>query len=182
MCAYSPRIEQHRLGAGEMRFVQPVDQCAFVVRLAAIDAQTQCRGTLGEPLVDVLQRVMPIDFGLARAQQVEIWARKDKDGGRFGTLVGQGHGLSVATRVAPPIWAARQKAKQAGLVISIILNGDTRQVRAGSIADLVASLGLDVKKVAVERNREIVPRSTLADVALAEGDALEIVHFVGGGC
>ncbi|MBD3745054.1 MAG: sulfur carrier protein ThiS [Sphingopyxis terrae] len=67
-------------------------------------------------------------------------------------------------------------------MISIILNGDARQVRAGNIADLVASLGLDVKKVAVERNREIVPRSTLADVALAEGDALEIVHFVGGGC
>jgi len=67
-------------------------------------------------------------------------------------------------------------------LISIILNGDPRQVREGSVADLVASLGLDVKKVAVERNREIVPRSTLADVALAEGDALEIVHFVGGGC
>ena len=66
-------------------------------------------------------------------------------------------------------------------LITIILNGDPRQVREGSIADLVASLGLDVKKVAVERNREIVPRSTLADIALAEGDALEIVHFVGGG-
>ena len=66
-------------------------------------------------------------------------------------------------------------------LITIILNGEPRQVRAGSIADLVASLGLDMKKVAVERNREIVPRSTLADVALAEGDALEIVHFVGGG-
>lgn len=66
-------------------------------------------------------------------------------------------------------------------LINIILNGEPREVRAGSIADLVASLGLDVKKVAVERNREIVPRSTLAEVTLAEGDALEIVHFVGGG-
>lgn len=66
--------------------------------------------------------------------------------------------------------------------LTITLNGEPRQVREGSIADLVAALGLDVKKVAVERNREIVPRSTLADVALAEGDALEIVHFVGGGC
>ena len=66
--------------------------------------------------------------------------------------------------------------------ITITLNGEARQVREGSIADLVASLGLDVKKVAVERNRAIVPRSTLADVALVEGDALEIVHFVGGGC
>lgn len=67
-------------------------------------------------------------------------------------------------------------------MISIVLNGEQRQVRSGSIADLVASIGLDPKKVAVERNREIVPRSTLADVALTEGDQLEIVHFVGGGC
>ncbi|MCC2602164.1 sulfur carrier protein ThiS [Sphingopyxis yananensis] len=67
-------------------------------------------------------------------------------------------------------------------MISIILNGEPRQVRGGSIADLVASLGLDVKKVAVERNRDIVPRSILGDVALAENDVLEIVHFVGGGC
>ena len=66
-------------------------------------------------------------------------------------------------------------------MISIILNGEPRQARAGSIADLVASLGLDVKKVAVECNRTIVPRSTLGDVALAEGDVLEIVHFGGGG-
>ena len=76
--------------------------------------------------------------------------------------------------------SAKGKARRF-YVISVILNGEQRQVRAGSIADLVASLGLDVKKVAVERNRAIVPRSTLADVALAEGDALEIVHFVGGG-
>jgi thiamine biosynthesis protein ThiS len=63
----------------------------------------------------------------------------------------------------------------------IMLNGEQRQVRSGSIADMVASIGLDPKKVAVERNREIVPRSTLSEVALAEGDTLEIVHFVGGG-
>ncbi len=67
-------------------------------------------------------------------------------------------------------------------VISIMLNGDQKQVREGSLADLVASLGLDVKKVAVERNRAIVPRSTLGAVALADGDTVEIVHFVGGGC
>jgi thiazole synthase len=43
------------------------------------------------------------------------------------------------------------------------------------------AIGLDPAKVAVERNGEIAPRSTLADVALADGDVLEIVHFVGGG-
>lgn len=66
--------------------------------------------------------------------------------------------------------------------ISLTLNGETRRFRAGAtVADLVQDIGLDPAKVAVERNLEIVPRSTLAQVALAEGDTLEIVHFVGGG-
>lgn len=66
--------------------------------------------------------------------------------------------------------------------ISITLNGEPRRVAAGlSIAGLVADIGLKPEKVAVERNRAIVPRSTLADVLLADGDELEIVHFVGGG-
>lgn len=66
--------------------------------------------------------------------------------------------------------------------ISITLNGEPRRfVAGGSVAQLVEEIGLDPKKVAVERNREIVPRSTLADVLLADGDELEIVHFVGGG-
>jgi thiazole synthase len=50
-----------------------------------------------------------------------------------------------------------------------------------SVADLVADIGLNPAKVAVERNGEIAPRSTLAQVVLGEGDVLEIVHFVGGG-
>lgn len=67
-------------------------------------------------------------------------------------------------------------------MLSIILNGEPRSIRPGSsIADLAAEIGLDPKKVAVERNLEIVPRSTLADVAVGEGDRIEIVHFVGGG-
>ena len=66
--------------------------------------------------------------------------------------------------------------------ISITLNGEPRRVAAGSsIAALAAEIGLNPKKIAVERNLEIVPRSTLADVLLAEGDVLEIVYFVGGG-
>ena len=65
--------------------------------------------------------------------------------------------------------------------LSITVNGDPRRAPTGSIADLVRSLALDPAKVAVERNGVIVPRSTLAAVALAEGDTLEIVHFVGGG-
>jgi thiazole synthase len=66
--------------------------------------------------------------------------------------------------------------------INLHINGEPRRVPAGkSIAALVTFLGLDPAKVAVERNLEIVPRSTLADVTVHEGDRLEIVHFVGGG-
>ncbi|MGH6746092.1 sulfur carrier protein [Novosphingobium sp. PhB57] len=66
--------------------------------------------------------------------------------------------------------------------LSLTVNGEPRRVAPGSsIADLVSGIGLDPRKVAVERNGEIAPRSTLADVLLADGDVLEIVHFVGGG-
>ena len=66
--------------------------------------------------------------------------------------------------------------------IVISINGEPRRVAAGlSVAGLVAELGLNPKKVAVERNLEIVARSTHADVMLVDGDQLEIVHFVGGG-
>jgi thiazole synthase len=64
---------------------------------------------------------------------------------------------------------------------SITLNGAPHRSAAVTIADLVRELELTPEKVAVERNGEIVPRSTLGDAALAEGDTLEIVHFVGGG-
>ena len=66
--------------------------------------------------------------------------------------------------------------------VSLMVNGEHRRVFAGmTIAGLAAELGLDPAKVAVERNMEVVPRSTLAEVLLADGDELEIVHFVGGG-
>src|SRR3990167_6585996 len=65
--------------------------------------------------------------------------------------------------------------------IQITLNGDVRRTSAPTIAALAAELELDPAKVAVERNGAIVPRSTLVEVALADGDVLEIVHFVGGG-
>ncbi len=66
--------------------------------------------------------------------------------------------------------------------VSVTVNGQHRRVAGGtSIAELVAELGLVPEKVAVERNLEIVPRSTLADVMVADGDDYEIVTFVGGG-
>ncbi len=65
--------------------------------------------------------------------------------------------------------------------ISLTVNGEPRRVASpATIADLVEVLGLNPAKVAVERNAVIVPRSTLAQVVLDDGDVLEIVHFVGG--
>ncbi len=66
--------------------------------------------------------------------------------------------------------------------IAISLNDEPRQVPDGiSVAGLIARLSLDTRKIAVERNAEIVPRSLYAQTLLAAGDRLEIVHFIGGG-
>lgn len=67
-------------------------------------------------------------------------------------------------------------------VPNIVLNGDALALSPGTtVAALVASLGLDPRQVAVERNREIVPRATYERTELIEGDRLEVVTFVGGG-
>jgi thiamine biosynthesis protein ThiS len=66
--------------------------------------------------------------------------------------------------------------------VRLTVNGEQRQVQAArNISALVSLLGLDERKVAVERNLAIVPRSLWPATALAEGDRIEIVHFVGGG-
>jgi len=67
-------------------------------------------------------------------------------------------------------------------VITIVVNGDDRQVPGGTtIAALLALLGLGGRPVAVERNREVVPRARHIEVELLDGDRLELVTFVGGG-
>ena len=63
----------------------------------------------------------------------------------------------------------------------IQVNGDQREVYATTVTELVEELALDPRKVAVERNLEIVPRSLHAVTALSEGDRIELVQFVGGG-
>jgi thiazole synthase len=65
--------------------------------------------------------------------------------------------------------------------VSITVNGDKRVAAGLSLAQLATELGLVPEKIAVERNLEVVPRSTLGDVRVEDGDDLEIVHFVGGG-
>lgn len=63
----------------------------------------------------------------------------------------------------------------------IQLNGEPRAVSAATILALVEELSLDPRKVAVERNLEIVPRSLHAQTLVADGDRIELVQFVGGG-
>ncbi len=66
--------------------------------------------------------------------------------------------------------------------VRIVVNGDERRVPGpGSLLDLLAHLGLDPRTVVVELNRRIVRRPLLGETTLAEGDAVELVHFVGGG-
>lgn len=66
--------------------------------------------------------------------------------------------------------------------LKLTVNGEARDVPAGhSVLDLLAEIGLAARKVAVERNLEIVPRSQYATTRLTDGDAIEIVHFIGGG-
>ncbi len=66
--------------------------------------------------------------------------------------------------------------------IEITVNGNLQTLADGTtVAGLLAQLEIDRTRVAVERNREIVPKSTYDDVRLRAGDSLEIVTFVGGG-
>ncbi len=63
----------------------------------------------------------------------------------------------------------------------IVVNGDLRDVSSMTVQALIVELGFDIRKVAVERNLAIVPKSLHAETKLAEGDRIELVQFVGGG-
>ena len=66
--------------------------------------------------------------------------------------------------------------------IEIVVNGERRTIMDGaSLLELLAALELDPRAVVVEHNRRIVRRPALGDVRVAPGDAVELVHFVGGG-
>lgn len=66
--------------------------------------------------------------------------------------------------------------------IDVVINGQPRTLQMGTtVAALIGELGLADRRVAVERNREVVPRANHATTVLAEGDRLEVVTFVGGG-
>ncbi len=66
--------------------------------------------------------------------------------------------------------------------IDVVINGEPRTVSPGAtLLELLAELELDPRAVVVEHNRKIVRRPALGDVRVAAGDAIELVHFVGGG-
>ncbi len=68
------------------------------------------------------------------------------------------------------------------MAICIQLNGEKRSFDASlSVSELLVFLDLPLEKIAVERNREIVPRSLFATTTIDDGDQLEIIHFIGGG-
>jgi len=66
--------------------------------------------------------------------------------------------------------------------VSFVLNGETKKAPAGTLLlDLLGELGVDGQRIALERNRAVVPRSEHAALVIEEGDEFEIVQFVGGG-
>jgi thiamine biosynthesis protein ThiS len=66
--------------------------------------------------------------------------------------------------------------------VDVVINGERRSVPPGvTLLELLAELALDPRAVVVEHNRQIVRRPALGDVRVGPGDAIELVHFVGGG-
>jgi thiamine biosynthesis protein ThiS len=67
--------------------------------------------------------------------------------------------------------------------MNLTINGEAREFSSNlTVASLLAELGLKSDRVAVELNRDLLPRDRWNETHLSDGDKLEIVHFVGGGC
>lgn len=148
-------------------FLDPVDKLAFMIGLAENKAAGP--GLPGQARFNIGQRLPAIDFRLARAQEVEIGAAKDK------YRLGHVFASCAVTR-------AKASPATTGEAMKILLNGETRNVPEGmNLAQLAAQISDDPRGIAIERNLEIVPKSEHAETVLQEGDRLEIVQFVGGG-
>ena len=78
--------------------------------------------------------------------------------------------------------AGRQNQATEDRALFVQVNGESRQVADGiSLSDLVADLALAPERIAIECNRQVVRRGEWSETTLADGDRIEIVHFVGGG-
>ena len=65
--------------------------------------------------------------------------------------------------------------------MKLIINGQERDLEAKTVSDVVSHFGLNERIIVIEHNLNIIPREQYAETAVAEGDKIEIVHFVGGG-
>ena len=65
--------------------------------------------------------------------------------------------------------------------MQLIINGESRDVADGTVRELLLALGIDPTRVAVELNRDILPKAEYGNKVLQDGDVVEIVQFVGGG-
>ena len=65
--------------------------------------------------------------------------------------------------------------------MDVVINGEHKEIRGGTLLEVLAELELDPRAVVVEHNRRIVRRPSLGEVTVSRGDAIEVVHFVGGG-
>jgi thiamine biosynthesis protein ThiS len=66
--------------------------------------------------------------------------------------------------------------------VQVIVNDEPKSLEHGAtVADLISTLGLGPRRIAVEVNRAIVPRADYGATSLCDGDTIEIIHFVGGG-
>jgi len=84
------------------------------------------------------------------------------------------------------VWCGAGSLKVMGRALTVELNGTSRTFDdlgdEPRVSAVVAALGFRADRVALERNGEIVPRAVWAETPLVDGDRIELVHFVGGGC
>lgn len=154
-----------RLAGG---FLDPIDQLALAIGLTEL--QPSLARFLSQARFDVYERVMPVDFRFTCAQKVEIRSVKDIN------RLGHGFRLRVFPGQGKPLILRGERQ------MKVFVNGDEFEIEDGaSLSDLVMKLTDDPRGMAIERNREIVPKSLHASTMLQPGDRLEVVQFVGGG-
>lgn len=92
-------------------------------------------------------------------------------------------GLDIATSLGRVVTRGERDFNSRILRVHLIINGKDHDDLPDelTVAALIAHLGLPERKIAVERNREVVPKSTFAEAKLENHDTLEIIHFIGGG-
>ncbi|ACY16601.1 thiamine biosynthesis protein ThiS [Haliangium ochraceum DSM 14365] len=90
--------------------------------------------------------------------------------------------MSESSSRSPESERRGEGAATAASALAVTINGERRVVDSGTtVTELLVQLGLGDRRVAVERNREVVPRAEHASTTLSDGDTLEVVGFVGGG-